>query len=76
MYKALKWQLAPPTMCMWSNWYMSQWDIYLETCPYAQSHPLVLRTSENPVQFKQPYESSYKKYREFMQIIDCAVLDI
>ena len=38
MYKALKWKLTPPTLNMWSNWYMTQWDLFIETCPFAQNH--------------------------------------
>jgi hypothetical protein len=49
MLKALKWKLTPPTLNMWANWYMSQWDLYITTCDYAKTHQLVLSTMDKPV---------------------------
>ena len=76
IFRALKWQMCPPTLNMWANWYMSQWDLFVTTHHYAKAHHLVISTGHSPVQFKQPNEAAYARYREFMQIIDCAVLDI
>ena len=59
----LKWQMCPPTLNMWANWYMSQWDLYITTSEYALFHPLILARKaengenlENRVVFKAPDE--------------------
>jgi hypothetical protein len=39
------------------------------------SHPFLLQTAELPL-FKQPNSQSYTKFREIMQIIDTAILDV
>jgi hypothetical protein len=56
---------------------MNQWDLYVERSEYARSHPLIepLAESEDIVQFKQSNQKSYARFREMMQIIDCALLD-
>ncbi len=75
MAKALKWLLTPPTLNTWANWYMNQWDLYVERSEFAQSHPLIQAIKEDLIQFKQSNQKSYGRYREMMQMIDCAVLD-
>ena len=61
----MKWQLNPPTPYMWASWYMTQWDIYIES----------QAISEKP-KFKSPTEESYQMFREVMQVIDASFLDI
>ena len=75
MAKALKWLMTPPTLNTWANWYMNQWDLYVERSAFAQSHPLIQAIKEDLIQFKQSNQKSYGRYRELMQMIDCAVLD-
>ena len=36
----LEFKLNPPTPYVWTNYYMKQWDVYIETCPYSQYHTL------------------------------------
>lgn len=54
---------------------MNQWDLYVERSEYAQSHPLVLSQGSELIQFKQSNQKSYARFREMMQLMDCAVLD-
>lgn len=75
MAKALKWMLTPPTVSTWANWYMNQWDLYIERSQYAQGHPLVMANGDDLIQFKQSNQKSYVRFREMMQIIDCITLD-
>ena len=56
MKKVLEWFLTPPTILMWANWHLMQWDMYVEASPYAKSHPLILSSVETPIQFKQANE--------------------
>lgn len=74
--KVLKWLLTPPTLNTWANWYMNQWDLYVEHSEYAKNHLLVHSNKIELMQFKQSNQISYAKFREMMQIIDCVVLDI
>ena len=64
----LDFKLNPPTLNMWSNWYMIQWDNFVLGDSFVCEHPLV---KDNPVvaQFKQGNDESYNLYREFMQYI-------
>ena len=55
---------------------MNQWDLYLERSEFAQKHPLVISQGEDLIQFKQSNQKSYARFREMMQLIDCAMLDI
>jgi len=75
MAKALKWLLTPPTLNTWANWYMNQWDLYVERSEHAQNHPLIQSLNGEMIQFKQSNQKSYARFREMMQMIDCAVLD-
>ncbi|KRX03099.1 Cyclin-like protein [Pseudocohnilembus persalinus] len=74
----LSWQTNPPTLNMWGNFYLLQWDMYIENSEFASNHPLILQNNPNiqlPIQFKQANDSSYYYFREYMQIIDAVVLD-
>lgn len=70
----LKYNLNPPTLYMWANRLMLQWDTFLEVNCYAQRHP-VFATCE-PKFFKKNTDESYRAFRVMMQLIDCSVLDI
>eukprot|EP01017_Pseudomicrothorax_dubius_P042492 TRINITY_DN6942_c0_g1_i1.p1 TRINITY_DN6942_c0_g1~~TRINITY_DN6942_c0_g1_i1.p1 ORF type:complete len:368 (+),score=51.42 TRINITY_DN6942_c0_g1_i1:938-2041(+) len=73
MLQTLKWMLTPPTLNMWANWYMAQWDIYNES---AESHPFLKDLDQPLMSFKKPDERSYRRFREVMQLLDCALLDV
>ncbi|EGR29663.1 n-terminal domain protein [Ichthyophthirius multifiliis] len=75
----LNFRLNPPTYSMWCNWFMCQWDIFVENSSFAQNSQLVyeyFKINNCLNQFKQPNEQSYSLYREFMQIIDCSIMNI
>lgn len=63
-------------MNTWANWYMCQWDLYIEHSEFAKSHFLITTCKEGLIQFKHPNEKSYARFREIMQLIDCAMLDV
>ena len=72
--RTLRWQLNPPTINMWANRIMQQWDSYIEQNDYARSHVLV---NEHPgIFFKKPSEESFRHYSQIMQLIDCSTLDV
>lgn len=30
MYKVFDYKITPPTLSLWTNWYMDQWDVFIE----------------------------------------------
>lgn len=64
----LDFRLNPPTLNLWANWYMNQWDNFIMSDSFVQEHPMV-RDSRIVAQFKQGNEDSYNLYREFMQYL-------
>ena len=64
----LDFKLNPPTLNLWANWYMNQWDNFIMSDSFVQEHPMI-RDSCIVVQFKQGNEQSYNLYREFMQYL-------
>ena len=60
---------------MWANWYMIQWDNFIEKSEFAMNHCLIDNTTLTPY-FKKPQVESYNLYRAFMEFIDCAILDV
>ena len=68
--------INPPTYYMWSNWLMSQWDLYIDHSNYAKNHQIKRKFQNTSSHFKQPKEESYALFRELMQLIDCSLLDV
>lgn len=64
----LDFRLNPPTLNLWANWYMNQWDNFVISDSFVQEHPMI-RDSHIVAQFKQGNEESYNLYREFMQYL-------
>ena len=60
-------------MTFWADWYMFQWDMLIEE--KMQIPEETFHSNMEILQFKQPNETSYKLYREFFQVLDCAMLD-
>jgi hypothetical protein len=75
LYFVLGYKVTPPTLNLWSNWYMTQWDNFLEESSYARNHP-ILKNQKIQARFRLPCEQSYSLYRELMQLIDTSILDV
>lgn len=73
MLKELGWYMTPPTYSMWANWYMNQWDIFINENEYAMTHIVIQNCPD--LTFKSSNESSYTRFREVMQIMDLIILD-
>lgn len=73
MTRVLRFKLNPPTLSMWGNKIMQQWDCFLES-PLMRQQPFFL--AHQPVFFKRIDNDSYRNYRTMMQFLDCAMLDI
>ncbi len=62
---------------MWANWYMCQWDSYVESSNLAQSHFLIRGLPIlSFVLFKDRDPQSYMQFREITQVLDAMLLDI
>lgn len=75
MYFGLGLKVTPPTLNLWANWYMAQWDNFLDESAHARNHPLIKSQKTLP-RFRLPCEQSYALYRELMQLVDAALLDV
>ena len=72
----MQFRLNPPTLVAYSNIYLSYWDFYIEKSFFAQSNPLVITLGFDNLQFRKTTEHSYKRFREFMQLIDTSLLEV
>ena len=73
MIQALKYNLNAPTISMWANKVMQQWDLFLDNTNILQDDFFL---THEPKYFKKIDEQSYKNYRHMMQYLDCSILDI
>jgi cyclin E len=75
IYFTLGFKVTPPTLNSWANWYVAQWDNFIEESSYAQRNVLA-SSVKTPIKFKLPTQHSYTLYRHLMQLIDATVLEI
>lgn len=64
----LEFKLNPPTLNLWVNLFMIQWDNFISSDPFIEDHVLTNQTKAI-FQFKQGNEESYNLYRELMQYL-------
>jgi hypothetical protein len=71
----LKWQIIPSTANTWLNWYICQWDLFVDSVPGV--YEVIQENCKNngTIYFKKTDETSYQIYREITQLIDVIVLD-
>jgi len=67
----LKWLLYPITLQTWTDIFLTQWDLYIESC---DQNDLGFVEGER-IYFRKSDEQSYVHYRDFTQIIDVVMLD-
>lgn len=72
--QTLEWRLIPTTIYTWNNWFMYQWDTYIDFYPSVIDKIKKL-TDKDPIYFKKSNDLSYKLFRKTTQIIDLIVLD-
>ena len=75
MLKALNWLLTPPTLNNWTQWYLNQWDLFIErvvTCGITDFYG----PSREMVFFRKQNDVSYYRFREINQLLDTCMLDI
>jgi hypothetical protein len=71
--KTLRWRIMPPTLMIWLNWYVSQWDLYISS--FEENKQLMIEKYEYIAQFKTPDEESYHLFRKLCQVSDLIMMD-
>lgn len=74
MLKGLKWLLTPPTLNNWTQWYLNQWDLFIErvvACGITDFYG----PSRDMVFFRKQNDISYYRFREINQLLDACMLD-
>lgn len=72
--KTLQWEIIPITLNTWMNWYICQWDLFLDTFDEMVSKLAKAYANENVVYFKRPDDKAYYNYRKMAQVIDLCAL--
>ena len=62
-----------PTINTWLNWYISQWDIFIDS--FDEINEKITKYNVN-LNYKKADDSSYQIYRQMSQVIDVMCLDI
>ena len=71
--QTLKWQIVPITINTWLNWYLFQWDLFVETIPGVKE--AITSNKKDVIYFKKPDENYYFYYRQVTQLIDIFSID-
>jgi hypothetical protein len=71
--KTLRWEIIPTTINTWLNWYVCQWDLYLDSFP--ENLEKISLNEKEPIYFKKADETSYIHYRMITQLIDLYTVD-
>lgn len=75
MIKALNWKLTPPTMNNWAQWYLNQWDLFIERI-ISDGNPEFSSLLKEVVFFRKQNDKSYFRFREIMQLLDACLLNV
>ena len=87
LLRALDFKVFPATCHNWTNWLMTQWDLYVDFhfgCVlgnsvrdfehFADRKKVKEAFEERMILFKQANQKAYKRFRETMQILDVSML--
>ena len=87
LLRNLDFKVFPATCYNWTNWLMTQWDLYLDfhfgCVPgnkardfelFADRKKVKEACEERMIVFKQANQRAYKRFRETMQILDVGML--
>lgn len=81
--KSMGFQLFPPTLSYWMNYFMAKWDIYAKANPAGFIILMPMTNSgfqsatRSPIPlFKSENMEDYQRFRSMMQSIDLSLLDL
>ena len=71
----LGWKLINTNINTWLNWYICQWDLYIDSIDDIKEKLLKYIKEEEIIYYKKSVDSSYYNYRKICQLIDLIILD-
>lgn len=72
---SLGWKLINVNINTWLNWYICQWDLYIDSVDDIKQQLLTYISEEEIIYYKKSNDNSYYNYRKICQIIDMIALD-
>lgn len=79
----MNWKINPTTLNVWMSWYLSQWDLFIESfylnelAHYNNNKNITSYDVQFKIlTFKYPDDKSYIYYRQISQLVDIIILDI
>lgn len=86
MLNVLKWEIMPPTLMVWLNWYLAQWDLFIDSYDevkmrlsgtiYTNIESIDNDNELDGFYFKKSTEEAYQNYRRACQLVDLFSLDL
>ena len=71
----LGWKLINTNINTWLNWYICQWDLYIDSVDDIKEQLLKYINEEDIIYYKKSIDSSYYNYRKISQLTDIIILD-
>ena len=75
LVKNLLWKIIPITINTWMNWYICQWDLFIDTIEEIKNKLLNYFKEDEILFFKKSDDKSYYNFRKISQIIDLIAID-
>ena len=72
---SLGWKLINVNINTWLNWYICQWDLYIDSVDDIKQQLLTYISEDEIIYYKKSNDNSYYNYRKICQIIDMIALD-
>ena len=71
----LGWKLIDININTWLNWYICQWDLYIDSVDDIKEQLLKFINEEDIIYYKKTIDNSYYNYRKISQLVDIIALD-
>ena len=71
----LRWKLIIISKNTWLNWYICQWDLFIDTIDNIKEELIKVISEDDILYFKKPNDNSYNNFRKITQLIDIMELD-
>ena len=72
---ALGWKLINVNINIWLNWYICQWDLFIDSVDDIKQNILKYINEDKIIYYKRANDISYYNYRKISQLIDIIALD-
>ena len=75
LVKNLSWKIIPITINTWLNWYLCQWDLFIDTVDEIKNKLMNFFNEDEILFFKKSDDKSYYNFRKISQIVDLIAID-